>query len=292
MSCSTTEGSGDVPALMAPPLSRESTRATTASVAILISAMARKICSVANVAASARSRNGNDVGSCHADDDGDRASILVGSQTPTKKRTMTCHAVVICAHGCGGYPYWHPAAPRGPSLDLVTSCFRSWTGPVLVQSGRGPVLVRAWSGPGRVLVRTGQLRSSGRSRPHPTTTRSCGATAPVYGSAAETPGGSEPPPPPKGRVGGPNATTTIMRSQGGIASATTILRPRSQGDIAPGVTIVRHHRRQRRDRRAASTTVPRPNILRGGKTHPICPLAEGFGVDPEGPQALPSKGPH
>ena len=151
------------------------------------------------------SRSGNDVGSCHADDDGDRAAILAGNQTPTKKRKTRIRVRVQRRLGAVAQPYRSTGAP-----------------------------------PKRLAAQS--LRRS-----------------------------------PKGRVGGPNATTTI-------------LRPRSQGGIASGVAIVRRNRRQRRGR-----GLPLPPSLhrsRGGKTYLRCPLTEGSGVDPEGPKALPSTGPH
>ena len=173
-------------------------------------------------------------------------------------------------HDCGGHPAEHPAAPRGPRLVQKTSCFQSgpawsWSGPGLHPwSGPGPV--RSWSDPGPVLVRYWSWSGPGpvSSGREDGSVRVCvrrwpGAVAQPYRSTGAPPkrlAAQSLRRSPKRRVGGPNATTTV-------------LGPRSQGGIAPGVAIVRRNRRQRRGRRAAFTTIPRPgNRLRGGKTLP------------------------
>ena len=211
--------------------------------------------------------SGNNVGSCHADDDGDRAAILAGNQTPTKKRkTRTRRPVLVCTLGCGGHPYWHPAAPRGLCLVPGTSCFRSGPvlvrsrsspGPVLVRSG--PSLVRSWSGP--VWSGPGSSgRADGRVRVRVRVQRRLGAVAQPYRSTGGPPkrlAAQSLRRSPKGRVGGPNATTTI-------------LRPRSQGGIASGVAIVRRNRRQRRGR--GLPLPPSHNSTDRGEVRPISPV--------------------
>ena len=92
---------------------------------------------------------------------------------------------------------------------------------------------------------------------------------------------------PKRRVGGPNATTTVLgpRSQGGNATTTVqAMHPASPSSAAT-------------DDSDAAEGLPLPPSRDPATDYgevrlfPNCRVTEGSGVDPEGPEALPSTGP-